>query len=1265
LRVVFAEAAISPVGAALIRAKRRGVTMTKRSATVLVGCTLSCLVFAGSAAAQVSPADQACITAFNKSIRKVLNEKAKVVRKCLRDFAAGKLVATTAEECIRSDPSGKVERAAQKAQAIASQKCAGPLPEFGVTPMETALVEAVLSPIKLIHGSVGANLNTFLIATKGDASCQAQVAGALFQCKDARVREFLKCQKKGLRAGTIANAETLASVCLGTGAETQPDTRGTIASKCGTKVAAAITRHCSGSDLTQVFTPCGAPDGSGLATCLDNESACQLCLLLNEIDGLERDCDLFDDGDGINGSCGAECGDGVVQGDESCDDGNGSDLDGCSSECQVEGGWTCTGEPSVCTLNCGNGILDAGETCDDGNAGGGDGCSSECVVEAGYSCTGQPSVCTPNCGNGIIQSGEGEACDDGNGNSGDGCTSTCQVEPGYNCSGQPSVCVFVCGNGTFQPGETCDDGNTSSGDGCSGVCQIEPGWLCSGQPSLCAPLCGDGLIRGNEGCDDGNATSGDGCSFSCQPEAGYQCTGQPSNCLPICGDGLIRGLENCDDGNTMSGDGCSGNFCRREVGYTCLGQPSVCTPNCGNGVLNPLEQCDDGNAMSGDGCSNTCQAEPGYACGGQPSVCVLTCGNGVIDASENCDDGNIVSGDGCSASCRNESGWLCTTAGQACSKFDVFIDTPAHGIFTTAGSVNITGHYTTLPPGQVAVTINGVPASSVNETLRTFSHTLSLSQALIFNPVRATLTNTANNDRVHDRIVVIAGESVADGAFSLQSVAMRINDTGLDAMEPLVSDLAAGQLNLGQLLPPGMVIIDDCFITVIGCWGSAQVRIANPPPSYSHLTLAMDSRPNVVFGDIRIFNLRIDLFIDGSGLVPDCGLRLTASSLRLTGDYALQPMPGSPSDVDVNLVTPMGVQFSGFNHTFTSGICDDPIIGDIIQALLPDIEAETTNAIRNFLSDPDGPGPQDSPIADGIEEVLAGISISGPIGEGLGLMFESPLFDVIEDHAGITFGSHSRFTVSVGTGPGQCVPPPGAPDLTRSYSKSEVFPSFGANTPVGNVPYGLGICISSAGFNQLLRGQTECGLMRASLDTIDLDGPGGAPPLPVTSTLLSLLVPEFGQLPANTPLRIDIAPTLAPIVTGNNGPNGELTELKIAHVTLDIVEPGPEKLWLRGALDTRLGMNLAFLPDGSGLSISLSQPALADLTIAITENPLGTNEAQVETVLPALIRPLIPELAGALSGFPLPQFFGLSLQGVEVSRNGAFMSLFANLTPVP
>jgi hypothetical protein len=81
--------------------------------------------------------------------------------------------------------------------------------------------------------------------------------------------------------------------------------------------------------------------------------------------------------------------------------------------------------------------------------------------------------------------------------------------------------------------------------------------------------------------------------------------------------------------------------------------------------------------------------------------------------------------------------------------------------------------------------------------------------------------------------------------------------------------------------------------------------------------------------------------------------------------------------------------------------------------------------------------------------------------------------------------------------------------------------------------------------------------------------------------------------------------------------------------------------------------------------MTIGVPEASDTVMTVIQNPLGTNEAELEQVLPAVFRPLIPELAGALSGFPIPQFFGLQLQGVEVSKNGGFLALFANLAPTP
>ncbi|MDI1447487.1 DUF4215 domain-containing protein [Polyangium sp. 6x1] len=293
------------------------------------------------------------------------------------------------------------------------------------------------------------------------------------------------------------------------------------------------------------------------------------------------------------------CGDGVVEGEETCDDGNTTDGDGCNA--------TCTSDES-----CGNGTVDAatGEACDDGNTTDGDGCNATCssnescgngIVDAaaGEACDdgnttdgdGCNATCTSNesCGNGIVDAASGEVCDDGNTMAGDGCNATCTSNE-------------VCGNGIVDvaTGEACDDGNTTSGDGCQATCAL--------------PSCGDGVLDAGEICDDGNTIGGDGCSASCGSNE-------------VCGNGTIdmAAGEACDDGNTVDGDGC---------------QAHCALPSCGDGILDAGEVCDDGNSTSGDGCNATCISDE-------------SCGNGILDtaAEEACDDANTTDGDGCESNC--------------------------------------------------------------------------------------------------------------------------------------------------------------------------------------------------------------------------------------------------------------------------------------------------------------------------------------------------------------------------------------------------------------------------------------------------------------------------------------------------------------------------------------------------------------------------------------------------------------------------------------
>jgi cysteine-rich repeat protein len=307
--------------------------------------------------------------------------------------------------------------------------------------------------------------------------------------------------------------------------------------------------------------------------------------------GEECDDGNLDNSDHCLDSCvQATCGDGHVGPGEGCDDGNAIDDDMCTNECAL--------------LSCGDGMVQVGEECDDGNADDTDECLGTCVLAS--------------CGDGHMWAGV-EACDDGNDDNTDACPETCEQA--------------TCGDGyTWAGVEGCDDGNTDNTDACTEACETAE--------------CGDGHIwAGNEECDDANDDNTDNCVEGCVEAQ--------------CGDGFLGPGEGCDDGNQIDEDACT-NACALAT--------------CGDGVLHDGEVCDDGNGDNTDACLDTCVAAScgdGFAWQGNeecddgnadntdacPDSCVAAhCGDGFEHAGvEECDDANDDDNDACSSQCLDAS----------------------------------------------------------------------------------------------------------------------------------------------------------------------------------------------------------------------------------------------------------------------------------------------------------------------------------------------------------------------------------------------------------------------------------------------------------------------------------------------------------------------------------------------------------------------------------------------------------------------------------
>lgn len=130
----------------------------------------------------------------------------------------------------------------------------------------------------------------------------------------------------------------------------------------------------------------------------------------------------------------SECGNGIVERDEACDDGRDNASDGACL-------------PACLQAECGDGFVWAGvEQCDDGNLLDTDACPTTCI----------PAVC----GDGFTRAGV-EQCDDGNLVDTDACPTTC--------------ISALCGDGlVFDGTEECDDANDENSDGCETDCT----WTC-------------------------------------------------------------------------------------------------------------------------------------------------------------------------------------------------------------------------------------------------------------------------------------------------------------------------------------------------------------------------------------------------------------------------------------------------------------------------------------------------------------------------------------------------------------------------------------------------------------------------------------------------------------------------------------------------------------------------------------------------------------------------------------------------------------------
>lgn len=242
------------------------------------------------------------------------------------------------------------------------------------------------------------------------------------------------------------------------------------------------------------------------------------------------------------------CGDGVAEGDETCDR---LDLRGETCESQGFDGGELLCDPATCELDaaacaeCGNGRLEPEERCE------GDDLRGQTCASLGF--TGGTLACEPT-----------------------GCA--------YDVSG-----CARCGNGVAEAGEACD-GNDLQGRSCNGLGLGSGSLACTSSCVLdasdcsmsAAPECGNDLVEGREQCD-GSDLLGSTCE-----DFGFN------------GGELACNSSTCRFDLSMCRNEDTGFDCRACGMERCSGAIQACTgnPRCVQGLSCVADQC-TGNATLG------------------------------------------------------------------------------------------------------------------------------------------------------------------------------------------------------------------------------------------------------------------------------------------------------------------------------------------------------------------------------------------------------------------------------------------------------------------------------------------------------------------------------------------------------------------------------------------------------------------------------------------------------------------------------------------
>lgn len=539
----------------------------------------------------------------------------------------------------------------------------------------------------------------------------------------------------------------------------------------------------------------------------------------------------------------------------------------------------------------------------------------------------------------------------------------------------------------------------------------------------------------------------------------------------------------------------------------------------------------------------------------------------------------------------------------------VVITSPTSGTVTGGGSITVSGQvFGDLTEADVLLV--GGAVTSFDPGTGAFSRSVTLSSDPV-QIVEASVESLGLGTTNTDSVVVLRGTALPLNVRVPDANFNRLNNTGFQNVSTLIASQLASEFD------PSNFIGTEAGGGTITDFSTSSQGIA-----------VFGAGANTAQAEITINGFHVEV----SGIDAVLG---TCDAVYDASQVAITIQADLVGQLVAN-VTNSAVVFTGASADLTGGV-----FCDFVNLFLGDLESDFNDELSNTF---------ESEIPAALNATLAGINVSGPIGEQLDVVIDAVYTDIPEDSSGVSFILDSNMTA--------LSPVPDAPPITSTVVPTSAGPPIlNQFVPGTGTTYDLGFCLSDGFVNRAMAAFMLQGQFNQSLSEI----PFGGTTIALTTGILSLITgdPSYGAACPGCSVTLVLKPTAAPVSRAPLPAEDGDVVLIIPNYRLDgFADQGGTPLPL-------LSANLTFsLPVNLNVQASTISPTVGTLDISnvkVLSNDIGADEGAFATVVEQLF-PLAASALGDLFGqIPLPPFQGLTISGVDSAYNVSCVGIYMNL----